>query len=494
MCRARINHYGERGPRFSTGSSRVTISFSRHLLVVLCIAKGTSMVQILLVDAVAAEARIFSEALRSGSTGDRPIEVAVVPCPREAVALASRQRCDVVVADLNLPRPGWSGSYVLRRVRELCPRVRAFLISETDAWEPFLHGAADGVIVRRPAGKSPSSLAEQLLQALYTCQAEPTEVALLLPDTNIGEQSTAGTSRLVHKDRSPGVGAMIAGKYLLKAELGQGGMGIVFRAADTFIGREVAVKLLKFPAFLAGDQVRDRMRREVMITGRLSHPNLATVFDAGIENGELYIVLELIEGCSLKESLLDRPQWSVAEALLLGLQILEALEYTHGLGIVHRDLKPGNILIGSGNRIKVVDFGIAKLMTLAGESLQPSSSITQMTSPGAVLGTPAYMAPEQLQGEEVDARTDLYSLGAVLFEMLHGCALSALFSPFARGKRESLPLLGGDRRLTDLIEKALAQDPAERFASAAEMKAALIELGRSDEIPRRAWWQLGARK
>ena len=451
------------------------------------------MVQILLVDPAADEAAVFSEALRSGSTGDRPIEVTAVSDPRQAIAMASSQGCDVVVADLNLPRPGWSGSYVLRRIRELCPRVRSFLISDTEAWAPFLQGAADGVIVRQNPLDPATSLADQLLRALHSCQKESTEIAPRPQD--LGEASTAEFAKFPEpKTRSAGLGDLIAGKYQLISELGHGGMGIVYRAVDTFIGRQVAVKLLKFPAFLVGDQVRDRMRREVMITGRLSHPNLVTVFDAGIDQGELYIVLELIEGCSLKDALLERPRWPVAEAVALAVQILDALEHSHGLGIIHRDLKPGNILLTRDGRAKVVDFGIAKLVSLASDSAQIPITTSEMTSPGMVLGTPAYMAPEQLLAENVDARTDLYALGAVLFEVLHGASLSSLYSPFARGRRPPLPLLGDDRNLTEVVEKALAQDPEERFRTTAEMRSALTGLFRPDSSTRRAWWPFGTKK
>ena len=464
------------------------------------------MVQILLVDA-SAEAALLGEALRSGSTGDSPIEVTTVSDPREAVAVASRKGCDVVVADLDLPRPGWSGPYVVRRVREVCPRVRSFLIADTDAWAPFVRGAADGLIARQPQGdNSGGSLADRLMLALQNCRGEPEDESdtWRRPDQGRPEAvdlavdvSTAEAPRLAKANlRGSGIGHVIAGKYQLLSELGHGGMGIVYRAADTFIGREVAVKLMKIPAFLSSDPVRDRMRREVMITGRLAHPNLVTVYDAGIDHGELYIVLELIEGASLKELLLERPRLPPPEAVAIARQILEALEHTHGQGIIHRDLKPGNILINREGRAKVVDFGIAKLVSLATAAGAPpdTGSGSATTSAGAILGTPAYMAPEQLMGEEIDARTDLYALGAVLFEMLHGSSLSSIHSPFSRAPRGPLPLLPGERRLTDLVEKALSPAPANRFASATEMKAALADLDRPAAPPKRSWWQLGGRK
>jgi CheY-like chemotaxis protein len=466
------------------------------------------MVQILLVDAAEAEAEALGAALRSGSTGDNPIEVTTVADPREAVAFASQKGCDVVVAELDLPRPGWSGPYVVRRVRELCPRVRSFLIADTDAWAPFVRGAADGLIARQPQGDpSGSSLADRLMLALQSCKGEPeadsdtwrrsadgaAEAAL----ERAVDVSTAEAPRPVKANlRGSGIGTLIAGKYRLLSELGHGGMGIVYRATDTFIGRQVAVKLMKFPAFLSSDPVRDRMRREVMITGRLAHPNLVTVYDAGIDHGEMYIVLELIEGASLKELLFERPRLPPDEALGIAGQILDALEHTHGQGIVHRDLKPGNILVTREGRPKVVDFGIAKLVSLATAAGSPadSGSGSATTSAGAILGTPAYMAPEQLMGEEIDARTDLYALGAVLFEMLWGASLSSLHSPFSRAPRGPLPQLPGDPRLTGLVDKALAAAPAARFASAAAMKAALAELGRPAPPPKRSWWQLGGRK
>lgn len=445
------------------------------------------MVLILLVDPQPAEASLLGEALRSGSTGDRPIEVTTVSDPREAIRFAARHGCDVVVTDLNLPRPGWSGPYVLRRVRELCPQVRTFLLADSDAWAPLIGNAVDGLIARRPSDDSGQDLAERLLEALRTA-ASPAigdgTWALSLATTATPPPKESGP----FPRSSAGIGDTIAGKYRLEGELGHGGMGIVYRATDTFIGRQVAVKLLKFPVFLNGDPtVRERMRREVMITGRLSHPNLVTVFDSGIDRDEIYIVLELIEGTSLKEILLERRQLTVPEALDWLVPVLDALEYVHAQGIIHRDLKPGNILIARNGLPKVVDFGIAKLVSIATEDAQLP---TAMTHPGAVLGTPAYMAPEQMFGEGIGPCCDIYALGAVLFEMLHGSSLSSLFSPFARMLRRPLPILANHPALTQLVEKAVAPLPEDRFASAAEMRSALLGLEPATPIQSQSpWWR-----
>ncbi len=418
--------------------------------------------------------------------------------PREAVAVASRLGCDVVVADLDLPRPGWSGPYVLRRIRELCPRVRSFLIADTDAWAPLVRGAADGLIAREPQDEQQAggSLAQRLIEALQTCEIDgaaradtwrtpaPASGAAGLAPRGGGEAPTEEAPRFAATHlRGSGVGDVIAGKYRLEGELGHGGMGIVYRAVDTFIGRQVAVKLLKFPAFLGGGPVRDRMRREVMITGRLAHPNLVTVFDAGTDQGEIYIVLELIEGQSLKEVLLERHHLPPAEAVGITLQILDALEHSHGQGIVHRDLKPGNVLVTRDGRAKVVDFGIAKLLSLAtGVASMPLTSAANTSSGGDPRHTRIHGAGtaagrrNRRPDRPLFARRPAFRDAARLLAQLD-------FSPFARGPRGPLPLLAHDRRLTALVEKALAPALAERFASAAEMKAALAELARP--APRR---------
>jgi eukaryotic-like serine/threonine-protein kinase len=201
------------------------------------------------------------------------------------------------------------------------------------------------------------------------------------------------------------------GRYAVQGELGRGAMGVVFRALDPALDRAVAVKVI---AARAGELARvdpdleARFLREARVAARISHPNVVTVFDAGREGSSLYLVMELIEGESLAARLLRGEFPTAAQALELTAQVADALGAAHALGVVHRDIKPGNIMVTRSGRVKVADFGVAKAI---GEE-------TDLTRSGTVVGSPAYMAPEQVRGQTLDGRADLFSLGVVLYELL----------------------------------------------------------------------------
>ncbi len=250
-------------------------------------------------------------------------------------------------------------------------------------------------------------------------------------------------------------------------------MGIVYRAQDTFIGRPVAVKLVRLSEGDVSERVKRRMHREVMITGRLIHPNIATLFDAGIEDGAAYLVMELVDGETLKERMRRGPL-PRKEAVGIALQALDAVAYAHRQGVVHLDLKPENLLLSREGKIKVVDFSIAKVAEFASIDLSLSSG---------AMGTLAYMAPEQLLSESVDPRSDVYALGVVLFEMVLGRSLAGIMSPVARAKAmgsprqdPELPVVPGQPKLTRAIFKALATVPDDRFPDAESFAAALTDL------------------
>ncbi|HQR68597.1 MAG TPA: serine/threonine-protein kinase, partial [Thermoanaerobaculia bacterium] len=210
------------------------------------------------------------------------------------------------------------------------------------------------------------------------------------------------------------------GPYEIVGLLGAGGMGEVYRARDTRLGREVAVKVL--PARFAADaEMRERFEREARTISQLSHPNICSIFDVGSHEGTAYLVMELLEGESLADRIARGPL-PLSQALRVGRDICAALAAAHGKGIVHRDLKPANVFLSSAGT-KLLDFGLAKLRERveAGEASRlPTRDASPLTGEGALLGTLAYMAPEQLEGKPADSRTDLFALGTVLFEMATG--------------------------------------------------------------------------
>src|SRR5262245_21682157 len=247
--------------------------------------------------------------------------------------------------------------------------------------------------------------------------------------------------QLEDSSTTPAAGTRL-GPYRIDGKLGEGGMGAVFRSVDTRLGRAVAIKI-------AHERFSARFEREARAISALNHPNICTLYDVGPN----YLVMELVEGETLASRLKQGPL-STETALQYGRQILAALTEAHGRGIIHRDLKPGNVMLTKTTGAKVLDFGLA---TLEGDTT------TLVTEP-IVMGTPAYMAPEQRQGKPGDARTDLYSFGCVLYEMLTGARVTA--------DRKPVP----GKRLERIVSRCLETDPARRWQSAVELEQALGKL------------------
>ncbi|HEY3810561.1 MAG TPA: protein kinase, partial [Acidimicrobiales bacterium] len=273
-------------------------------------------------------------------------------------------------------------------------------------------------------------------------------------------------------------GRALGGRYQLVQPIARGGMAEVWEGHDEVLSRPVAVKLLQ--AHLAEDGIfLERFRREAVTAARLAHPSVVATFDTGVDDGTAYIVMELVRGSTLRQLLNDHGPLEPWLAVAIARQMADAMTYAHQAGLVHRDIKPANVLLTDdewgGLRVKVTDFGIAKAGADAGRDL---------TRTGTVLGTPKYLSPEQIRGQEPDARADLYSLGVVLFEMLTGAPPFVGSTDMATAMahlNDRVPRVSSRARavppaLDRLVTELLAKDPQRRVASAAALRQRLDAL------------------
>jgi serine/threonine protein kinase len=266
------------------------------------------------------------------------------------------------------------------------------------------------------------------------------------------------------------------GRYVILRTLGRGAMGVVYLARDPQIEREIALKTIRFDTAeksFGADEAKARFLKEARISGRLQHPHIVTVFDVGEDQGTLFLAMEVVQGGSFSQRLADPAGFPMHDRIRIVAEVAEALAHAHERGVLHRDVKPANILLTPTLSAKVTDFGIGKLLT----------GDTELTSTGQMVGSPAYMSPEQIKGEKLDARTDIFSLGIVLYQALTlrkpfpADTLTTLVYQILHEEPPDPGLVADDlpEGLRDIVRKCLAKDRANRYADAGELAGDLRE-------------------
>ena len=263
------------------------------------------------------------------------------------------------------------------------------------------------------------------------------------------------------------------GKYEIVTTLGKGAMGVVYRARDPHIGREVALKTM-LKELVEGAEEQQRFFREAQSAGNLKHVNIVTIYELGMDGETAFIAMELLEGRDLKQLMRAEPDLPMARKLDIMVKILEGLDYAHRKGVVHRDIKPANIHIGDDGHVKIMDFGIARVST------------SEITKTGMVLGTVSYMSPEQVAGEKVDGRSDIFAVGVMLYELVTskkpfpGETISTIIHKIISKEPEPFPTGGLPPGIEQVIDHALAKNVEERYATAGQMALDLKALLKGD--------------
>src|SRR5215213_8713171 len=269
------------------------------------------------------------------------------------------------------------------------------------------------------------------------------------------------------------MGGQIIGKYKLVEKLGEGGMGEVYRGINMMVEREVAIKFLR-PELAGQPQVVERFRSEAVTLAKLNHPNVATLYDFDRQGDSFIMVLEFVRGVTLDDVLQKRGAIPVDQAVPIFCQVLDGIQHAHDFGIIHRDIKPANMMLTERGNLKVLDFGIARILGTA-----------RMTRQGNIIGTIEYMSPEQVRGFETDARSDIYSLGMLLYEMLTGRCPFDIQNEFelmkAQIEQYPVPPRQLNPAIPEVVEQAIRRsihkDPAQRFQSASEFRGFLLNAG-----------------
>ncbi|MBU6437090.1 MAG: serine/threonine protein kinase, partial [Betaproteobacteria bacterium] len=274
------------------------------------------------------------------------------------------------------------------------------------------------------------------------------------------------------------------GRYRVIAKIGSGAMGVVYRGTDPLLEREVAIKTIRIDVSASErEEFKRRFFREAKSAARLNHPNIVTVFDAGEADDVAYIAMELLDGQDLRHFLTPENRLTLERCAAVVADVANALDYAHREGVIHRDVKPGNIVLLANGTVKLADFGIARLQ---------SGNATQT---GQMFGTPKYMAPEQITGRPADARTDIFSLGVVLYQLATGAApfdgetfSSIMFSVIQEPALSPSDIIGKvPKGFEYIISKSLAKKPENRYQNAAEMERDLRRLAMTDEMEPLPW-------
>jgi eukaryotic-like serine/threonine-protein kinase len=277
----------------------------------------------------------------------------------------------------------------------------------------------------------------------------------------------------------------IAGRYQIVQKLGAGAFGTVYKAKDKLLGRMLAIKTIRLEGLAAAgtsmDELVDRFRREAQVSAQLKHPNIVTIYDIGESDGVTYLAMEFIDGVGLDKIISQAGYLPVERAASLGQQIADALDFAHKGGVVHRDIKPANIMVEAGDRVKVTDFGIAKVM----------DSGDHLTMTGSLLGTPSYMSPEQARGSALDGRSDLFAVGAIIYEMLagkkafRGDSITGLIFKIITEEPPDIRAIQTDvpDGMVSIIAKALAKAPEARYQSGRELAEDLQQFTRAGATP-----------
>lgn len=391
---------------------------------------------------------------------------------REASDLVRGGNFDAVISDVRMP--DMNGVELLRSLHAEDPDLPVLLVSGSPDLETAMKAVEYGAFeyLTKPVnfeklGASTRRAIDQRRQRLEAKQ--------------VLEQYRSGTRQRAHDgavaERESWTGEMLGGRYRIGRLLGAGGMGAVYEATREDLGQHVAIKILH-AKLLADESLLARFRREAETMGHINHPNIARIFDFRAEAGEpAYLVMELLDGVSLRQTLARHLALSVQRTVFIASQILAALAAVHRAHIIHRDVKPENVLLtsvsGLGDIVKLLDFGVAKQMAAV-----PGNTLTQT---GVVLGTPTYMAPEQARGAPIDKRSDLYSVGTIMYEALSGAApytgdnYNALLFAIQQGKPTPIASRRSDvdSELIAVVAHAMATDPDARYQSAEEMAQAL---------------------